>query len=335
MGSEIEIRCADRFERGEKMQVEIFVNFNRPTRVRNIRAVFIGRERTQATYTETETDSKGKSKSVTKTATEYVEIVNESFLLMGEPPKGFFANLNDAMSTLFGGGSAETIEPGQQKFTIDVMVPGGAPPSLMGEKCQVTYEVQVVVDIPVKFDWNHTKSIHVRRLPINFADTQPVHVVYPDANGPSFWDQTFGKDVTLNLAVDRNKICVGETALAMLTIDSPSPFNVSQIKCSLVGHESTRARSHTDSWLHSVPIGLIDSPNILSGESAHEFEILVSDFEAPYSQDGTNFSVKWSVEVRIDVPWAKDPIIQAPIEVHPPNVDVPMAKLRASKGKFD
>ena len=320
MGSQIEIRCAEQLYRAEKAKVEIVVNFDRPTKVRCIHATFIGREKADANYTETKRDSDGKRRTVTKTATEYVEIVNEQFLLMGEEPGGFFGNVSDSFRTMFGSGSAQLIEPGVHKFAIDVMVPEGAPPTMKGKNCEVTYEVHVSVDIPIKFDWRSSKSVLVARLPVDFSDTLPLHVILPaDDEGRSFFDKMFGKDVTLNLAVDRDHICVGEGASAMLTVDTPEPLKLKKIECALVGREKTHARGHSDSASHRIHIGEIDSPNIISGKSVHKFEIDVTEFEGPYSQIGTNFSLTWHVEVRLYVPWAKDPTILAPIEFHEPN----------------
>ena len=199
------------------------------------------------------------------------------------------------------------------------MVPEDAPPSLSGKNCDVTYEVQVSVDIPIKFNWKSSKRIHVARLPVDFSDTLPIHVKFPDDKGRSFWDKTFGKNVTLNLAVDRDVICAGESAMAMLTIETPEPFRVKKIECALNGKEKTNAKGHSDSANHRIQIGQVDSPKIISGESVHEFEIDVKNFHGPFSQIGTKFSIKWHVEVRLDVPWAKDPIISAPIELHPRN----------------
>jgi hypothetical protein len=56
---------------------------------------------------------------------------------------------------------------------------------------------------------------------------------------------------------------------------------------------------------------------VISSESVHEFEILVPEIEGPHSQSGNNFEVNWTVEVRLFVPWAKDPTIRVPIRIVP------------------
>ena len=311
----IQIHCPNQLVRGEKNEIEVVVNFDKPTKIRGIHAIFFGREETQATYTTTERDADGETRSVTKTARQTVEIVRQEFVLLGEQKMGFFSSLGDSLKTMVSGGSGEVIEPGERRFKVDVMVPNEAPASLRGENCKVVYEVMVSVDIPIKFDWNKAREATVSRPPFDFLETESVHVVFPDESGRSLWDKTFGKDVTMNLAIDRNVICPGEKALAMLTIETLTPFKVKRIACNLIGSEWTRADSHTDSHSHNVELGGIESPNVIVGLSTHEFEILVPPRRYPCTQTGTNFSIDWTIEVRLDVPWAKDPVIRAAIEL--------------------
>jgi hypothetical protein len=306
-----------RLSRNEEIPVRILVNFEKPTRVRGIYAEFHGAEKTEATYTVTTTDSKGRAKTETRTATEYVEIVNEQFLFFGEKRKGFFARLFDSLATWFGGGSHQVVQPGEHEYSITVKVPRSAPASFKGKKCEVFYRVTVRVDLPIKIDWTHSQNFEVTPDKIEFKDTAPVLVVFPDASGRSFWDKTFGKDVKLNLAVDRDTLAIGEQALAMLTVETPEPLKVNKMAINLVGKETTTAHGHSDSYSHKYSLGQIDSPNVISNESVHEFEILVPEMEAPYTQTGTNFEVNWTIEVQLFIPWAKDPIIQVPIRILP------------------
>ena len=303
--------------RGGEMPVRVLVNFERPTKVRGIRAEFYGAEKTEATYTVTTTDGKGKSKTETRTATEYVDIVKEDFLLFGQERKGFFARLWDSLTTWFGGGSHQVVDPGEHEYLINVKIPPQAPASFKGKKCEVFYRLTVHVDLPIKIDWSQSQDFEVVPDKIAFAETAPVHVVFPDASGRSFWDKAFGKDVKLNLAVDRDTLAIGEQALAMLTVESPEPLKVNKMEIHLVGTESTTAQGHTDSHAHTHQLGQIDSPNVISNESVHEFEILVPEIDAPHSQTGNNFEVNWTVEVRLSVPWAKDPVIRVPIRLVP------------------
>ncbi len=303
--------------RGEKMPVRVLIQFEKPTKVRGIRAHFHGAEKTEATYTVTTTDSKGKAKTETRTATQYVDIVNKKFLLHGEERKGFFARLADSMATWFGGGSHDVIGPGEHEFLLDLRIPENAPGSLKGKKFEVFYKVDVKVDLPIRIDWSQTQEFEVASEKLEFKDAAPIHVVFPDGSGRSFWDKTFGKDVKLNLAVDRDKLTIGGQALAMLTVESPEPLKVDKIEIHLVGKESTVADGHSDSYSYKHSLGQIDSPNVISNDSVHEFDIVIPEIEGPHSRTGHNFEVAWAIEVRLKVPWSKDPIIRVPIKIVP------------------
>ncbi len=321
MGKNIDIRLDQTdLVRGQKARVKVRIRFDKPTKVRGIRAQFHGFEKTKASYTTTETGADGKTKTVTRTATEYVDIVKEDFLLLGDDRKGFFSRIGDSMATMVGGGDHELVEPGEKEFTIDVEIPHDAPASFEGKLCEVTYNVSVSVDVPIKIDWHESTSLDLAPTEVEFQDTKPVHVVYPDDTGRSFMDKTFGKDVRLNLAVDRDTLKVGEVAMAMLTVETPEPLKVDKIEVLLVGIEKSIAQGHEETHNHQHLVCQLDSPGVISNDSVNEFEILIPQLEAPHSQTGKNFGISWQIQVRLYVPWAKDPTLKAPIRILPGGV---------------
>ncbi len=318
MSESIHIDANPRLIRDRETPVTIVIDFDRPTRVRGIHATFHAAERTEATYTVTTTDAKGRARTETRTAVEFCDIVKQPFLLFGSSRKGFFSRLLDSLLTWFGGGQHEIMEPGRKEFALSLKIPSQAPASFQGEKCEVFYRLHVQVDLPVKIDWSRTHSFSVGpKIPQH--EVNPVHVVLPDEAGRSFWDRTLGKEVTLNLALDRDTLSAGESALAMLTVETPQPLKLDEISVELAGTESTRADGHTDSYIHRHPLDNIDSPNILSGDSVHEFNIRIPEIEGPHTGSGANFSISWCIEVRLRVPWAKDPVIRVPIHLVPGN----------------
>lgn len=318
MSSNIEIKPSQRrLVPGEETPITVVVQFDKPTKVRGIHALFHGAERTEANYTVTTTDSKGRTKTETRTAVDHVDIVRDEFLLLGDPRKGFFSRLGDSMATWVGGGSHQLVEPGSHEFELTLAIPRQSPATFQGKKCSVFYRLKISVDLPIKYDWSHSDDFEVAPERIEFRDAQPVHVVFPDEGGRSFWDKTFGKDVKLNLAMDRDALTVGEQALAMLTVESPEPLNVDKMEISLVGKESSEAGGHRDSHAHHHSLGQIESPNVISTRSVHEFEIVVPPLDAPHTQVGTKFQIDWTIEVRLYIPWAKDPVIRVPVTILP------------------
>lgn len=316
MGSRIQIIAAEaQVTRGQKTPIQVLIHFDHPTKVRGIRALFHGAERTEATYTTTSTDSEGRTQTTTHTAVQLVDICKQEHLLQGDERMGFFSRIGDSLATWVGGGKHEVVEAGDHEFTLNVEVPENAPASFKGKKCSVFYKVTVNVDIPIKIDWAETLELEVPVDKPSFQETSPVHVVFPDESGRSFWDKMLGKPVKLNLAVDRDCLATGDTAMAMLTVESPEPLQLKKIETYLVGRESSRAQGHSDGHSYNIPLGEIDSPGIITEESVYEFEIALPLIEAPVTQAGENFEIQWYVEVRLFLPWAKDPIIRVPVRI--------------------
>lgn len=298
---------------GSTTQAKIVIDVSKPTKVRNITARLDGFERAKAEYSETDADGESEK----KTARVSVELLKEEFLLTGDKRKGFFGRLGDSASTLVGGGDHELLEPGSYEYNVDLNIPESAPPSIKGKLSSVEYNFSVQVDIPVKIDWKKTISLQVLPVEQTFDQSQPAQASFPDESGRSMWQKAFGKDVTMNLAIDRDCLTAGEQALAMLTVESAEPLKVSKIQIQLVGKESTDVRSRRDSHFHRIKLGEIDSPNMIAGPSVHEFEILVPPLTVPHSQTGKNFAVVWKFEAQIHIPWASDPVIGVPMTLLP------------------
>ena len=221
------------------------------------------------------------------------------------------------MATWVGGGSHELIDAGEHEFSLELEIPEHSPASFTGRKCEVFYRLNVSVDLPIKYDWSQSRDFEVAPNKVSFQDTAPIHVVFPDESGRSFWDKTFGTDVKLNVAVDRDTLSVGEQALAMLTVESPEPLKVDKMEISLVGRETVEAHGHTDNHAHKHSLGQIDSPSVISSQSVHEFEIIVPELEAPHTQSGAKYKIDWMIEIRLYIPWAKDPTITVPVTILP------------------
>jgi hypothetical protein len=315
MGSKIRIETDGQLERGKKNSVRVIVHFDKETKVRGIRALIHGAERTEAQYTETQTDSEGKTKTVMRTAVEHHDILREKILLHGEERMGFFSRIGDSMATWVGGGKHEVLGPGELEFMLNVDIPENAPGSFKGKKCSVYYKVDLSVDLPIRVDWSESVELELATKAPDRSESAPVHVTFPDEDGRSFWDKTFGKPVKLNLAIDRDVIGSSEKALAMLAVESPEPLKVKKIAINLIGTESSWAHGHQDQHIHNMPLGEVDSPAVIAQEAVEEFEILIPDIDGLTTRSGKNYSINWKVQVQLHIPWAKDPIIEVPIRI--------------------
>ncbi len=249
MNSQIEIIPKSAvLPRGKAVPVQIRVHFEKPTRIRGIKARFHGAERTEADYTTTTTDSKGNTTTHHHTAVQYIDIVKQVINLHGEPAVGFFKILADALASLFGAGSGETISAGSREFAIEVGVPSASPASFKGEKCSVIYQLQVQVDVPLWSDPKLDYSFTVLRAPQPPEKVKPILNTYPDpVAGRSFWDKTFGKDVKMDVALYRDCLQTGEEVAGMVSITTADGSNLNRIAVSMIGVEHSKADMHTDS----------------------------------------------------------------------------------------
>lgn len=298
---------------GKLFETTIRIELDEPTRVRGIKARFYGAERTEADYTTTSVDSKGRMKTHHHTAVDYVPIVEEYFVLHGTPSDSFFNGLGDAVATMFGGGQSETMEPGSYEFPISVAIPNDAPPSFKGKKCSVFYRLEVQIDVPIWPDPKLDYKFELLRLPTPLEETSSAYAKHPDPKkGRGFWDRTLSKDIEFEVAIDSDALVAGQESRAMVAIQANEPFKLDLISLAMVGLEKTEAGGHTDRYTHVRPLHQIEVNKSILTDLNREFVFTAATVN-PYTTAGKKFSVDWFIEVRLDVPWSKDPFVRIPI----------------------
>ena len=302
--------------RGQSVQVRVVLQLDNPLRVRGLHARFHGAEETKATYVTT--TSTGKQVTVTThTAVEHVTITDESYLLAGREPAGFFANLVDACSTMFGGGRNLMLPVGEHEYLLDISIPDDAPPTHKGNRSRVFYELSVRIDIPMGRDITALRSFDVAALRREHT-ASPVRVRYPDDEGRGFWDNLLGPDVRIELSLAADTLAAGETIDGVFEAESEEKIEVRAIRARLVGIESSKAHGHRDRYRYQSEPVEIARPGSLWGTLTEPFSISAESIRAmPVSAEGVLFSIDWFVEIELDVPWAKDPSIRAPIRLLP------------------
>jgi hypothetical protein len=316
MSNEIRIQpLTEQIVRGKPITIPIIVVLDRPLKVRGIHAKFQGAEETTAVYTTTSTDSKGKSTTQTNTAVQQVDITTQAHLVSGNERLGFFGNLSDAVATLFGGGQHETMQPGEYPLDIEISIPEDAPPTHVGKKTRVFYELSVRVDVPLALDLKAVQSFQLVPPPASH-ETNPVRTRYPDDAGRGFFDTLFAPDVRIEMALAADKSRLGESIEGIFSVETKEPLHCNAVRVRLVGIENSQAHGHTDSYVHKGEAVELGTPNVISGSHKEEFT-LSAETAAPLSARGKLFSIEWFVQVELDVPWAKDPKIRAPIELLP------------------
>jgi hypothetical protein len=243
---------------------------------------------------------------------EHVDITTQAHLMSGNERLGFFGNLSDAVATIFGGGQHETMQPGEYPFDIEVCIPPDAPPTHVGKKTRVFYELSVQVDVPLASDLKATQSFDVGPASALAADTSPVRTCYPDDAGRGLFDSLFGPDVRIEMALAADRCRLGESIEGIFCVETDTPLNCRSICARLVGIENSKAHGHPDRYVYQCDAVEVARPGVFSGFYKQEFS-LPAETEGPLTARGKLFSIEWFVQVELDVPWAKDPKIRAPV----------------------
>ncbi len=299
--------------RGETMRVPIVLKLDTPRRVRCIVASFHGAEETKATYTTTTpTGTKGQMTTQVHTAVEHIDIVKREWLLAGSERRGFLGNLMDAVATVFGGGRHQRMTAGDYEYEVELTIPTDAPATHKGKVSRVFYELSARVDIALGRDLKVRQSFSVMPLPKENVEVQPVSVCYPDDAGRGFWSELFEPDVRMELNLETDRARRGETIRGNFHIVTEKSLDVRQVHVRLVGHEKSEAQGHKDAHHFKGEAVEIHAPRLIAPSWSTEFS-LPAEFEGPPTATGTKFSIDWFVEIALDVPWAKDPTIRAPI----------------------
>jgi len=315
MPNQLVIRApAGLLTRGQSFAVPIVLTLEEPLKVRGIHARFWGAEETKADYTTTSTDDKGNTTTNHHTAVEHVNVVDQQSTLQGQQQHGFFYNLGDGLATLFGGGKHEVLAPGEYPFELQITVPEGAPATCAGKKSRVFYELSAWVDIPLGIDLKAMQPFELPALPVVEQDLQPVRVCYPDDAGRGFWDSLLAPDVRIELALAADAARAGDTVEGIVVIEIEKPVVVQALRVNFIGVEQTQAQGHRDSVQYASQAVEVANPGAIQGRYSQTFS-LPAELPGPPTVRGTNFSIDWFVQVEIDVPWAKDPKIRAPIRL--------------------
>jgi hypothetical protein len=317
MPNEIRIQPpSEQIVRGKPMTIPVIVKLDEPLKVRGIHAKFHGAEETKAVYTTTSTNSKGQVTTQTHTAVEHVDITTQAHLMSGNERLGFFGNVSDAVATIFGGGKHETMQAGEYPFDIEVSIPADAPPTHVGKKTRVFYELSLQIDVPLASDLKATQSFDLVPLSTLAADTTPVRTRYPDDAGRGLIDSLFGPDVRIEMGLAADTFRPGELIEGIFCVETDKPLNCRSIRVRLVGIENSKAHGHTNRYVHQCDPVEVATPGVFDGSYKQEFS-LPAETEGPLTAKGKLFSIEWFVQVELDVPWAKDPKIRAPVVLLP------------------
>jgi Arrestin (or S-antigen), N-terminal domain len=311
MSSVVRIQpVSDELIPGQTTRIPVILAISEPLKVRGVHATFHGAEETEATYT---TYNSATKSTQTHTAVEHVDIVKTEYLLSGTERKGFFGNIADGFSTLFGGGEHDVLQPGEYPFEVDVQVPPDGRPSFAGQKCRVFYELSVLLDIPLGRDIKQTQSFRVADRSLSEpSPPQPVRVRYPEDQARGLFESWFSPEIRVEAALSQDVFREGDTIEGIFVLNTPEPLEYRAIDVRLLAVEKTAAHGHEDSYSHVGEPVRIATRGVMEGGHSQRFQLPAS-LPGPPTTQGRLFSIDCFVQIELDVPWAKDPRIRVPV----------------------
>lgn len=105
---------------------------------------------------------------------------------------------------------------------------------------------------------------------------------------------------------------LGFRVRGLFLIETEKALNIHAVRARLVGKESTRAQGHSDAFSYRESATEICGPQAIQGSFSREFELPIQ-ITGPPSARGEHFEIDWFVAAKLDVPWAANPSIRAPI----------------------
>jgi len=292
---------------GDSITANIVLQIDRSVRYRNITAKFLGAEKAKVEVQ----DSKREGNS-TETITRTNRIVEEAYLLAGEEPRGFIGEWIDSIRTMFGGGAAATLDSGEHRFSVTLTIPEHALPTHKGRYSEVFYRLSIRLDQPLKMD--SVFDIDLTVVPERSRSLGSVTAYYPDEDTGTI-QRTLSRDIRAIATLEERLLHSGDIVRGSLQIEADEPLHCKGISVCLLSEERVEIRR--DRELHR---SREDSFEVLAAtEIVSQWQ---GDFSFPVeaikfsSAKGEYFSLDWFVEIKIDLPWAKDCAIRVPVTVN-------------------
>ena len=283
---------------GETVVGKVTVNTVTRLAVRGVRFRIRGQEKTSI--------SRGSGNSRTTYHGKHV-IIDKELTLFGEEKHGFVDDVGDALMTLLGKAEHAELRSGAHPYPLSSELPQKALPTYSGKNAEVKYDMCAYIDIPAGFDVAHRRSLVV--LP-----PQPLCQAAQGRQGSL--DQPDGR-IALAAAVNETAWQPGATLSGTVSFENPTRRAVRAVIISFVCHEQARAggrgrtvTSESDTSKTWTRVALLaDEQSVRDREFALQIPMGPPPFRGEWCQ------VSWFVEVRLDVPWARDIKVRIPIRL--------------------
>jgi hypothetical protein len=296
---------------GETVRGVLVSEMDRPVKARGIRLVWQGVEKTHITV------QQGKHSYTYREQKLWASQAigfrgSERFEAQGDRAEG---ELKRQMGAL----EAVELAAGTQRYDFAFEIPAEAPPSYTGKNALVTYTLMASVDIPRRPDVRQECAVQVLAAPRTPSQTPAATVSYPPVEGqPGFTKDVLKRlrpEIQMNLRLDQAEVQPGGGLEGRVSFTNSSNRQVKRVVLELTQVEYARAGKHertTTNSTHTTTELVVGESGDLPIPTPFQMPVPVEfqpDWEGAYSR------VFHIVQARLDVAWALDIKVEAPVRI--------------------
>jgi|GEM_PF-5993750 len=294
----------ERLKSGDQVNATILLLLERPEQFRSLTATFLGAEKARVVIADS-----GRDGDSNETVRRTDVLIKEAYLLAGEEPRGFFSEWIDSFLALFGKGAATELASGEHRYSVALTIPENTLPTHKARNSEVFYRLTIRVDQPLKMDSVFDVDFIVQ-APAS-GTSQSVTAYYPDHDTGTL-TRTLSRDIRVTATIERDFYRVGDTVRGTLVVETDEAVRTKGITVCLLGEERVEIRRHRELYKTRQSKFEVVAATELQNGWRGDFDFPVEDLNFPTST-GKYFSLAWFVEIRIDLPWAKDCTIRMPV----------------------
>jgi hypothetical protein len=295
-----------RFQSGEEVTGVVRLQLDQPLRARGVRIRLHGEEYTHV--------QEGKSQVFDRRP-----IIDDEIALVGEERlASFVEGLADAWDTILNRVEHAVIPAGEHEYRFAFLLPPGAPPTYDGSSAEVEYRLRACVDLPVWMDLRAEAPVRVDPAPETVGNSRPSSGQYPRPEGEGgFWKgigAVIRPGVRATLLLPRSRYGAGETLEGELAVEETGGARIRGVELRLVALEEARAQTQTARLEREAASAQVPWQQEYQPGAVVPFQLpsppgIIPTLLRPH------FSVRWFVQARLDLAFAVDVTLAAPVTI--------------------
>lgn len=297
------------FAGGEVIEGELELKIDTAIPARGVRILFHGFEKSYWTTGSGRVRSSGSGRN-RAIHSETRDLFKQEVTLFGDPPLETSALISDSFTGLFSSGHYQTLEPGDYRYPFSCKLPEQLPGDYEDEadRSEIAYLVKGYVDIPLKVDIEQTVPLTMHEAHDKSAATS--------VSAASDKEFAFGgdKSVTISASLDNNLHFPGDTVQCQLRVKNKSKKKIKGVIVTLQKTENLTAKGSTTSKTQDVHSAKYGKATVAQGKTADlDLEFTLPANLYPTILSSELVKVEYQVDFRLDIPWAIDLHVAAPI----------------------